>query len=402
MNRSKKDAKPLDVLLITPVLPLMGVHATGVRLFQIIRRLSEAGHRVRVTSIVSNEEEIDRQDELRAVVDKLFTFPLCDARGVGDPFHLLPENYRWPELTRHVSEEIERCDLVQMEYVQTGHLLPLNCFKGSLIVNHEVQTTTWFQRAALSPAISKDRFLNSYRALRALYMESTILKRFDVTIAMTQRDRRALERLSPGSRIEVLQIGVDIETYIPAEKAQYGQNILYVGYYRHVPNQDAARFLAAEIMPRVWAEFPDAQLTLAGSHPTPEIEALRSERIEVTGRVPDLLPYYQGADLFVAPIRQGRGVRGKMLEAFACGLPTVASELATAGTGARDKEHFLLAEGAEDFAMAIGRLFKYNEEMKKISANARRLAEGFGWDAIVEKNEGLMRDAVELAKQRLK
>ena len=150
--------------------------------------------------------------------------------------------------------------------------------------------------------------------------------------------------------------------------------ILFLGHYPHYPNEDAALTLARRILPLVKARFPDACLNLAGSCPTPPVKALECQHIKVPGTVQDIRPFLWRAEIFAAPVRYGLGTKGKILEAFAAGLPVIASREAAAGVeGAEPGRHLLAASGDADFARQTCRLLSKPGLRENLAANAAEL-----------------------------
>jgi glycosyltransferase involved in cell wall biosynthesis len=127
--------------------------------------------------------------------------------------------------------------------------------------------------------------------------------------------------------------------------------MVMVGNFAYEPNVDGALWLAREVMPRL----PEAELQLVGAAPPAEIRVLAGERIEVTGRVPDVRPYLEAADVVVCPLRCGGGVKVKTLEALSLGKAIVGTGIACQGLGAA-RRAIRVAESAADFATAVGEL----------------------------------------------
>jgi glycosyltransferase involved in cell wall biosynthesis len=115
----------------------------------------------------------------------------------------------------------------------------------------------------------------------------------------------------------------------PAERI----GLLFVAGFAHPPNVDAAEWLVYDIMPRVWAKRPEARLSLVGANPTPRVQELAEERVEVTGFVSDeaLFRRYAMARACVVPLRFGAGVKSKVVEAFQQGTPLVTTPVGVQG-----------------------------------------------------------------------
>ena len=133
--------------------------------------------------------------------------------------------------------------------------------------------------------------------------------------------------------------------------------LLFVGLLDYPPNADAATWLVGDILPRLRRIAPDCTVRLVGrADPSLAATLGRGEGVHVVGPVPSMNPELALADLVVVPVRFGSGTRVKILEAFAHHLPVVSTTLGAEGLDARDGEHLLLADGAEEFAAACARL----------------------------------------------
>jgi glycosyltransferase involved in cell wall biosynthesis len=110
-------------------------------------------------------------------------------------------------------------------------------------------------------------------------------------------------------------------------------DILFVAGFRHAPNVDAAAWFVASVLPAVRRSVPGVRLTLAGADPTPEVLALATDGVAVTGHLSDaaLAQRYRAARVAVVPLRFGGGVKGKVLEALHSGVPLVTTSVGLQG-----------------------------------------------------------------------
>ncbi|MDX6542645.1 MAG: hypothetical protein QOK32_248 [Gaiellaceae bacterium] len=225
--------------------------------------------------------------------------------------------------------------------------------------------------------------------------ERRALRDADATVALTERDRKALLELGQPARIDVIPLGIDIPTE-PFDAQGRDEVVCFVGNFRHTPNVDAARRLATAIFPRVAAERPEARLRLVGADPPPDILALAGERIAVAASVPDVRPELERAAVVAIPLRLGGGMRVKTLEALAAGKAVVASAAAVEGIDVKDGVQIRLAEDDEKFAAAIVELLESPERRVKLGGAARAWAESnAGWEGRVDEHERLLRSLVE-------
>ncbi len=208
----------------------------------------------------------------------------------------------------------------------------------------------------------------------------------DALTAVSADDAEAFRALGP-RRLHVVPNGVDCARYaaLPEGRDAGPPTVLYVGAMSWGPNAAAARFLAAEVLPRVRAVLPDARLQVVGRDPPPKVKALTAlPGVEVTGAVPDVLPYLRGAHLLAVPLEAGGGTRLKMLEAFAAGLPVVSTPVGCEGIEAAHGEHLLVADRSR-FADAVLGLLGDAALRGRLATRARRLVrERYDWERVGE------------------
>ncbi len=202
----------------------------------------------------------------------------------------------------------------------------------------------------------------------------------------TEEDAHQLEKYVPGVTAKVVPFGL-----APASPLDSGgspqirserkvDTLLFVGNFDHPPNRDAAHWLCSEIMPLIWRERPHVKLWLVGRNPTSDIKALGGTRVHVWGEVQSVKDYLYKCSLFVAPLREGGGMRIKLLEALAAGTPVVTTTLGASGLGAEDEKHLLIADGATSFARCTLRALGNSALRERLSTKGKGLVSGSGRD----------------------
>ncbi len=161
----------------------------------------------------------------------------------------------------------------------------------------------------------------------------------------------------------------DVAPYVAPADERAG--ILFVGGFEHVPNVDAAIRLVNDVMPLVWAELGDVPVTIVGSQPPPEVLALASPLVDVAGWVEDLDPLLERSRLMVAPLRFGAGVKGKITQCLAAGLPVVTTSLGAEGLDVKDGESILIADEPAGIADRVIRVYRDAELWEGISARGQ-------------------------------
>lgn len=212
---------------------------------------------------------------------------------------------------------------------------------------------------------------NGWQALREL--EHSLARRSDCTVVTSSAEQARLTLA--GIRAHLVPI---IEEWVPTRAAYSArQDLLFLGNYTHEPNVDAATWLVSEIMPRVWKRIPHMRLTLAGAEPTPAIERLSSDRVTVTGFVPDVRQLFDHARLSVSPLRFGAGMKGKIVQSLAHGLPVVTTSIGAEGIGLQNERNAFIADDADAFADAILRVYGDETTWSQMAALSHEAAQQF-------------------------
>lgn len=209
------------------------------------------------------------------------------------------------------------------------------------------------------------------RAYREI--EFALMRAVDLTLVVSDDERALLAAQVPEAAVGVLPVPHPLADRVPGREGREGY--MFVGGYRHHPNIDAVDWLADEVWPAVTALSPAARLAVIGPDAPPHFERHRSESFEVLGWVPDMAPLIEASVALVAPLRFGAGMKGKVSQALACGLPVVTTAVGAQGLGLTDGRDVLLAETPQEFAAAIERLERDGDLWRRLSEGGRRAAE---------------------------
>lgn len=189
-------------------------------------------------------------------------------------------------------------------------------------------------------------------------MEATETEIFDLVDRVTtpsMAEATIISSLVPGREVVAIPpyFFEDAELDIhDSEHFASRRDVLFVGGFPHTPNIDAALILAQEVMPEVWRQAPEARLVLVGYAPPPEVLALAGPRVLVTGHVPSVTPYLLQARLFLAPLRFGAGVKGKVVQALQHGVPVVTTMVGAEGIDLEPGRDALVGETPAALATA--------------------------------------------------
>lgn len=271
--------------------------------------------------------------------------------------------------------------LLSRPSVAVDLLAPLrqHCRAPVVFYGHDLH----FARMKLEPGAAENAARQAeIAAMEAL--ERRIWRMVDLSLYASEEEAVKARTLEPQARVRsVPAYAVPIrparETAPPADGG-----IVFIGGFRHAPNVDAAVWLAREILPAIRRSHPGMPLTIMGSHPPPEVLALAGHGIEVRGFVPDeeLAAAYARARLSICPLRYGAGVKLKVVEAMAQGVPVVTTEIGAQGLPGL-AEVCDVAGTTEAIAAAAVRLLSDDALwLARAAAQSRYVAQRFSPEAI--------------------
>ena len=217
--------------------------------------------------------------------------------------------------------------------------------------------------------------------------ERVLSPKFDAVTCTSDIDAAVFQQYCAKDAIEIIPNGVDITHYQPDFAAEAPAHLIYIGSMDWYPNEDAVAFFADEVLPRIQETVPDVAFSIVGGNPSARVQKLAErERVVVTGRVPEIKPYFAEATVFVVPLRIGSGTRLKILEALAMGKAIVSTTVGAEGLDLRDGEEILIADEPTAFADAVIRLLTDSELRRRVGENGRaRVERDYDWRSIGKK-----------------
>jgi glycosyltransferase involved in cell wall biosynthesis len=289
-------------------------------------------------------------------------------------------------------------DAIHVDHLPMVTFVPSCDGEGPAVVldQHNVEHRILERLAASADTRPHVRSVAQAEAARMRRAERLACRRADRILAVSEDDAGALRTLAgpeAADRVRVTPIGVDTAFFQPCtnrpdRSPNDCRTMLTVGTMYWPPNVDGVRWFHREVLPRIRERLaaggaPDRPLrfVIAGTRPNRVIRALAGPSVEVTGTVPDVRPLMGTADAFVAPLRFGSGVRVKILNALAMGLPIVSTSIGAEGLDVTHGENILLADSAEDFAEAVANVLTEPELARRLGTAARDLAvRRYNWE----------------------
>jgi glycosyltransferase involved in cell wall biosynthesis len=351
--------------VVDPFLPLHDVAAGSLRLLRILEHLTATGWQV--TYIARNGRGADRYR------------PPLEAMGVEvfatDPERLVPLGIRADarpiDLRRILTERQYEVAWLSFYDVAEQYLPEIRRHSPSTRVLVDT-VDVHFVREGRQALLSRDGEA-ARRALLTRERELSIYARADRVVTVTRADAESLREHGLETPISVVPTVHPVAGLTPSFEARSG--LLFVGNFHHTPNVDAATWLAREILPELHRLVPGVPLPIVGPNPPEAVTALAGPTVRVTGWVPETAPFLDAALVSVAPLRFGAGIKGKIGEALARGLPVVTSPLGAEGMELVDGENALIAGDTAGLARAVARLVSDRALWERLAEAGRRHVE---------------------------
>ncbi len=224
---------------------------------------------------------------------------------------------------------------------------------------------------------------------RLLKYENEVFDLFDNKTIISIPDRDLIPH-NDKDKIAVVINGVDTDFFKPMKiKKEY--DLVFTGNMGYPPNVNASLYLVKEILPLVRKQKPEITLTLAGASPHPDVKALESKNVHVTGWVEDIREFYAKARIFIAPMQIGTGLQNKLLEAMAMKIPSITSPLANQALEAEPGKEILVGNSPEEFAEYIIKLLDDKKLSEKLADNGYSFVQNnYNWESATGKLEKII------------
>lgn len=379
----------MRILLLTQIAPNPPNAGPKVKTHYVLRSLAEK-HEVDLITFARSPDEVEQAHLLRQWCRNVTTVPLQRCR-IHEPYYVAKG---WSHGTPFlVARDARKSFAAAVQGALTT---------GDIDVIHADQLTmAQYLNLARTPALaSVKRVFDAHNAVWELVrdlvprqpnpahrlaaaVEWRLLRRFegriaresDLTLCVSSRDRAALEDAANAPiRTAVVPIGVEVRDapFTPFDPGAH--RLLSVATMHYPPNAEAIRWFARDMWPTLGRMYPDLALDIVGSRPPRDIVDLGTSepRINVHGFVEDVETLYRQAAVFIVPLQSGSGIRVKILDAMARGIPVVSTSVGAEGLDVQHGEHLMIADTPQDFVQAIARLLDQPQLRLDIMQAARQ------------------------------
>jgi glycosyltransferase involved in cell wall biosynthesis len=382
----------MRILFLTQVFPYPLDAGPKVRIYYVLRYLSQY-HQVTLLSFVRNAQEEELAKHLMSFCEGVFTIPLLRSRGRdvwhlsrslvnGQPFLIARDEI--PAMSAKVQKLLNTCEFQAVHADQLAMAqYAVNQRGVSKTLDEHNAVWTIVQRMWQHQKPGVRRWLQALEWHKLRRYETKVIREFDHIITVTGEDQRALQP-NTDSRppITIIPICIDTEVIEPVDARTTAKHIICVGGMFYPPNVDGVLWFAREVFPIVKRENAETEFFIVGARPDPRILRLAQDdpRIRVTGYVEDTTPFLRESAVFIVPLRAGGGMRVKILDAWARGVPIVSTTIGCEGISTKAEENILVADSPDAFAQAVSRILRDRSLGRYLAENGRQwVAAHYDW-----------------------
>jgi polysaccharide biosynthesis protein PslH len=382
----------MRILFTTPILEHPAAGGPQLRIENSIKALSKVCEVDIINRcFVSSEASETTNEYFRKFATEYHVLPSFNSDGFLFRWLLLAErvlnrffDMRAAKQAEYILGHVDRrqIDIIWFGYGNISYRL-IKCIKTQRpnlkVVCDTDSVWSRFVLRELPYATGLRKFLIGYKGQRKEAEERAWVKLCEVTTAVSEVDAEYYNGITEdSSRIQLFSNVIDIDNYKHHPPPPVGFNspsIYLAGTFGHYysPMDTAARWILAEVLPRVLETYPNVHFYIVGSNSDLGFGHLNDPNITVTGRLDTVLPYLCNTDVAIVPLKFESGTRFKILEAGACKIPLVSTTLGAEGIPVVNGEHILIADDPEDFANAIVRLLDDKSLARELALNCHHL-----------------------------
>ena len=376
-----------------------------IRSFHLLNELRKE-YKIHLATFVDDKEDLQYQEHVASLCESMcvvqidpFTCKLKSLKGLITSQALSIPYYESKQISKYVEDVIAKgVDKVLVFSSAMAQFVISNRFDLKMVVDFvDIDSDKWRQYSQSKRWPASAIYNREYKKL--FDWEHRVADRADHSLFVSEKESAMFRQLVPSvaEKVHSIDNGVDYNYF--AYNSELGNpysdespKVVFTGAMDYWANVDAVKWFAEEVLPLVQQSVANIQFYIVGSKPTSKVMALKNiSGVTVTGRVEDVRPYIQYADLSVAPLRIARGVQNKVLEAMSLSNAVVATSQAMEGI--KDCEAFaeLTCDVPEVYAQKVVELIKDKQTALKWGEKGREMVlKNYDWQTNVDKVVNLL------------
>ena len=420
------ETKPKTMLFVMPRLPFPPTTGRKTSLYHYCRILSEKlGYRLIVAAFLENGDDASNNPDF---IDKLIilkksstTIKIIQLLFQSVIFRRLPMQVSlyWSQMAKRQIDliiEEENPEIVIADMIRcTEYIKDCKCFK---IADLDDRISLRYRRQLESDMANINPYgqyiSNSSKLLRSILLwnplkkwvtnneikllekyENETGKKFDATVFVAQKECDKLNNDLGKQVAYAVPNGVDINYFTRLEPLPDNHTIGFLGAMDVAHNEQAVMHFVNDILPIIKDRVPDAKFLVIGGGGSDRLKELESDSVRFTGRVNDVRDSLKQCRVFVCPMTFGSGIKTKLLEAMAYGIPVVTSSIGAENIDAKHRRDWIVEDENTAFADGVVSLLTDYKTAKTMGENGRIFVlDRFSWSAAESAFKNILRRIV--------
>ncbi len=386
----------MKILFLSPTVPYPLTDGGRIRVYNLLKQIAQ-DNEVTLLALETQPSDVDSVSHIQQygivvhLVKHLHTLPRVSLSTLLSAFFrrkpITVARYNVSTYRQKLQELLasESFDIIHYEMFHTAQFHTESDLP-SVLSQQNVDSAIWHR---LTGETTNIFYKLAYWTQQIAFQryESVLSPKFNAVTCTSEIDAAIFEKHCPNEIVKVIPNGVDVSHFMPDSESEDAAHLIYIGSMDWYPNEDAVSFFANEVLPIIRERVPNVNFTIVGGNPSEDIQRIAErDGVVVTGRVPEIKPYFSAATVFVVPLRIGSGTRLKILEALAMGKAVVSTTVGAEGLTLQDGDEIMIADEPNHFAEVVIRLLTDPALRKKIGQNGRRRVEqDYDWQNIGKK-----------------
>lgn len=205
--------------------------------------------------------------------------------------------------------------------------------------------------------------------------EAEFIDKVDIAFTITEVDEKRARQISNEANVKAIPAGVDINLWSKEDSLKKENSLVIATTFNWIHNVNAIKWFLDEVLGNLKSNYDNISLKIIGKNPPEFISKYKTIGAKALGFVDDVKPHLRESEVYIAPLFVGSGIRIKILEAMALGLPVVATDISAEGIKADENDGLFRANNAREYFDIISKLFDDNELRISSGDKARKFIE---------------------------
>jgi len=388
----------MKILQISPMIPVPPDNGGKIGIYGITKGLADIGHEIDFVTLLKKEnkaESIKKMNEfcIPHILDLTAENSIWGA--FKNLFSKVPYNiskYHQKEIAVYTLALLKKkkFDIVHIDGLHLGWLVSVikNEYNIPVVLRQHNVEMKIMERYADTASNFLTKIYSRIQYYKFKNYEPWLIEKFDKVIMITAKDENCIKSFNQNIYTEVISVGVE-KKFLEFSKNMVEENsIVHIGNLDWPPNYDSLQWFLSEIFPLILARNKKIKLYIYGGGKGIKIPAHLKENIFNKGFVVDLWEDLLSKKVAVVPLRIGSGIRIKIIEMLAAGLPMVSSSVGVEGIKCENDKQIILADDAEKFSDAVLFLLNNSSKCNSLIENGKNLVvENYTWEIIARQFE---------------